>query len=280
MPRNASPLIYAASYLDACAISEEFNVLAVTGNSMGWYIALAAAGAINPMAGLKVVNTMGTLMHETLIGGQTLYPLVDENWVIRHSLRDRLLALIDDIDSRSDHALAVSIHLGGMLVVAGNEAGLSAFEANVEPIEAGFSMRLANHSAFHTKLQDPIAAQGQLRLDNALFGTPHIPLVDGRGVVWYPQANSAAELRDYTLGAQVTQTYDFTAAIQVAAKTFAPDVFICTGPGTTLGSAIAQSLLGIGWEGMTTKDAFTARQDRDPVLVSMGRDDQRHLAIG
>src|SRR5690554_3398483 len=38
----ASPLIYAASYLDAEALAEDIEVVAVTGNSMGWYIALAA----------------------------------------------------------------------------------------------------------------------------------------------------------------------------------------------------------------------------------------------
>jgi [acyl-carrier-protein] S-malonyltransferase len=45
-----------------------------------------------------------------------------------------------------------------------------------------------------------------------------------------------------------------------------------------LGGAVAQSLLGIGWQGLTTKAAFQARQSTDPVLISMGRDDQRHLA--
>lgn len=45
----ASPLIYAASYLDATAMSERFEVLAVTGNSMGWYTALAVGGAVAPL---------------------------------------------------------------------------------------------------------------------------------------------------------------------------------------------------------------------------------------
>lgn len=274
---HASALIYAASLLDARALSKDFDVLAVTGNSMGWYIALAAAGAVAPMAGLEIVNTMGTLMHETLIGGQTLYPFVDENWIAQPSKRDALMALIGDIDARPDHALSVSIHLGGMLVVAGNAAGLKAFESSVDAFDR-FPMRLPNHAAFHTSLQAPVAAQGQSRLGAALFGTPKIPMVDGRGAVWYPAANSTEALRNYTLGTQVTKTYDFTTAIQVAAKTFAPDVFICTGPGATLGGAIAQSLLGIGWDGLTSKEAFTKRQNTDPILLSMGREDQRHLA--
>src|SRR3712207_8209358 len=43
----ASPLIFAASYADFLAIDRSrFDVAAVTGNSMGWYTALAVAGAV------------------------------------------------------------------------------------------------------------------------------------------------------------------------------------------------------------------------------------------
>ncbi|PHQ98135.1 MAG: acyl carrier protein [Marinosulfonomonas sp.] len=271
---NASPLIYAASLFDAQALSDDFDIVAVTGNSMGWYIALAAGRAVTPMAGFEIVNTMGTLMQERLIGGQVLYPFVDENWQEIAGKRDELLALVGDINSRKGHQLAVSIHLGGMLVVAGDEAGLSAFEAAVPTFDR-YPMRLPNHAAFHTSLQMPVADEGQSRLGADLFGTPDIPLIDGRGAIWWPGATDATALRDYTLGVQVTETYDFTKAIQVAAREFAPDVFIVTGPGATLGGAIAQSLIGIDWDGVGDKAAFQLRQSSDPVLIAMGRDDQR-----
>ncbi|MCF6316890.1 MAG: ACP S-malonyltransferase [Marinosulfonomonas sp.] len=271
---NASPLIYAASLFDAQALSDDFDIVAVTGNSMGWYIALAAGRAVTQMAGFEIVNTMGTLMQERLIGGQVLYPFVDENWQEIAGKRDELLALVGDINSRKGHQLAVSIHLGGMLVVAGDEAGLSAFEAAVPTFDR-YPMRLPNHAAFHTSLQMPVAAEGQLRLGADQFGTPDIPLIDGRGAIWWPGATDATALRDYTLGVQVTETYDFTKAIQVAAREFAPDVFIVTGPGATLGGAIAQSLIGIDWDGVGDKAAFQLRQSSDPILIAMGRDDQR-----
>ncbi|MGL4281725.1 MAG: ACP S-malonyltransferase, partial [Albidovulum sp.] len=78
---NASGLIYAATLGDFRAIDhDEVQVVAVTGNSMGWYSALACAGALSAEAGFKVVNTMGTLMQEALIGGQLVYPCVGEDW--------------------------------------------------------------------------------------------------------------------------------------------------------------------------------------------------------
>ena len=66
----ASPLIYAASLGDFQALDrEKVQIVAVTGNSMGWYSALACAGALSPEGGFEVVNTMGNLMQQSLIGG-------------------------------------------------------------------------------------------------------------------------------------------------------------------------------------------------------------------
>ncbi|MEM9318258.1 MAG: ACP S-malonyltransferase [Pseudomonadota bacterium] len=277
---NASPLIYAASLFDAQAVADDYDVLAVTGNSMGWYSALAVAGAMSAAAGLQIVNTMGTLMQERMIGGQTLYPFVDDNWVPKPGLRDQLLALVAKISARPDHALDISIHLGGMLVVAGDEAGLTAFEDAVAPQGGRYPMRLPGHAAFHTGLQGPVSEAGKARLAVDLFENAKLPLIDGRGAVWQPGTYTATELWDYTIGHQVLETYDFTGAVQVAAHSFAPDVFIITGPGTTLGGAVAQSLLACDWDAISTKDAFLARQAEAPLILSMGREDQRASVVG
>jgi [acyl-carrier-protein] S-malonyltransferase len=270
---NASALIYAATLGDFRALSG-VAVVAVTGNSMGWYSALACGGALSPEAGFEVVNTMGTLMQEALIGGQLIYPFLGEDWRPDPGRKAELMALIDDI-ADAGHVLTLSIDLGGMLVLAGNEGGLKAFEAAVPPAQGRFPMRLANHAAFHSKLQAPVAERGRARLSPALFGQPKLPMIDGRGAVWWPGATDTQALWDYTLGHQVTETYDFTHAIRIAAREFAPDLFIVTGPGTTLGGAVAQSLILADWRSMGSKTDFQKRQQAGPVLVSMGMDDQR-----
>ena len=56
---NASALIYAATLGDFRAI-EDVRVVAVTGNSMGWYSALACSGALTAEAGFEVVNRVQT----------------------------------------------------------------------------------------------------------------------------------------------------------------------------------------------------------------------------
>lgn len=276
---NASGLIYAATYGDFLQIDrEEIDIVAVTGNSMGWYSALACGGALSPENGFRVSNTMGTLMQDALIGGQLIYPWVDEDWVPKPARREALLSMVADIDRRTDHALTLSIDLGGMLVLAGNEAGLSAFEAGVEPAQGRFPMRLGNHAGFHSGLQDPVARRGRAALPPTLFTQPDLPLIDGRGAIWWPRATNLADLWDYTLGAQVTETFDFTRAIAVAAREFAPDLFIVTGPGATLGGAIAQSLILADWRGLSDKASFKRQQETRPLLLSMGMEDQRPFA--
>ncbi|MCA3450529.1 MAG: ACP S-malonyltransferase [Rhodobacter sp.] len=275
---NASALIYACTLGDSLSL-DGVQVVAVTGNSMGWYSALACAGALGPMEGFTVVNTMGTLMQEALIGGQTVYPFMGEDWQdapLRHA---ELMALVAKIDARPGHELALSIDLGGMLVIAGNDAGLQAFESAVPLVQGRFPLRLGNHAAFHTALQAPVAAKGRAALPESLFQQPQKPLIDGRGHVWWPGAATTAALRDYTLGHQVLEPYDFTAAIRTAAREFAPDYFIIPGPGTTLGGAIAQSLIRANWRGMSNKAEFESLQDREPFLIAMARDDQRAIIV-
>lgn len=276
----ASPLIYASALADAQSLAGDIEVVAVTGNSMGWYIALAAAGALTPEHGFELVNTMGTLMQDQMIGGQLVYPFTAANWQNDPKRKADLLALVAQINAREGHVLALSIDLGGMLVLAGDAAGLAAFEAAVPQLDDRFPMRLANHAGFHTALQEPVAAKGRKRLNAEMLMQPAVPLIDGRGAIWQPGAADLAALWDYTLGHQVVEPYDFTRAVQNAALEFAPDLFIVTGPGTTLGGAVAQSLVHLNWQGLSSKVAFKSRQDSDPLLISMGDEHQRGLVAG
>jgi len=275
---NASPLIYACSYCDFLSIDRnEIDILAVTGNSMGWYTALACAGALDPMGGLEIVNTMGSLMQESLIGGQLIYPFVDDEWAPVQQQRNAIESKIQEIDGRKDMVLSISINLGGMFVLAGNEAGLSAFEAEMHRLQERYPMRLPNHAAFHSKLQLSVAAKGRDDLSESLFLQPELPLIDGRGAIWNPKASNLTALYEYTLGHQVVETFDFTKAIRTAALEFMPDMFIVLGPGTTLGGATAQSLLLANWRGLNTKPDFKAAQTAQPILASMGIPEQRKM---
>ena len=274
---NASALIFVCTFADFLSIDRDaYEIVAIAGNSMGWYSTLACAGAVSPEAGFEIANTMGQLMQESLIGGQTVYPFVGEDWVPDFSRKAELLGLVGQVAGNPGCELALSIDLGGLLVVAGNEAGLKAFETAVPPLPQGrFPMRLINHAAFHTSLQKPVAERGRAILSSRLLGAPRLPLIDGRGAIWQPFETDPQALWDYTFGAQVTETYNFTRSIIVAAREFAPDVFIISGPGATLGGAVAQSLIVADWRGLKSKTSFQEIQQAAPLLISMGLEAQR-----
>lgn len=277
----ASPLIFAASYADFLAIdARRFDVAAVTGNSMGWYTALAVAGAVGAEQGFRIIDAMGENSQAGEPGGQVLLTLIDEDWRELPGLREQVLALAASIGARDGFSLYVSIELGGMIVFAGNEAGLAALLAEAPPTPTREPLRLVNHGPFHTPLMTGSSERALEQIPSAWFGSPEVPMIDGRGHIWRPFATDARALHDYTFVAQILETYDFTRAIQVALKEHAPDRIVLLGPGDTLGGAIAQALIAIGWRGLSSKRDFQEMQAGDPYLLAMGREDQRTLVTG
>ena len=277
----ASPLIFAASFADFLAIDRaRYEIAAVTGNSMGWYTTLAVAGAVSADQGFRIVDAMGENSQVGETGGQVLLTLVDEGWRELPGLRDQVLAVAAAIDARDGCRLHVSIELGGMIVFAGNEAGLAALLAEAPPTPAREPLRLVNHGPFHTPLMAGSSERALAQLPSDWFGSPDAPMIDGRGHIWRRFATSPRALHDYTFVTQILETYDFTRALQVAVKEYAPDRIILLGPGDTLGGAIAQALIAIEWRGLRSKSDFQEMQAVEPFLLAMGREDQRARVTG
>jgi [acyl-carrier-protein] S-malonyltransferase len=278
---NASALIYACAMSDFMDIDrDQYEIVAVTGNSMGWYIALALAGALDEQGAIEVINTMGSMMADGLIGGQLIYPEMNEHW----RLDSTKTVLIDDVIEQVNHSdgceLFTSIYLGGYRVLAGNEAGLKLAETLLPNIDDKYPMRLYNHGAFHSPLLQQVSNKGKILLPPELFHKPKVPMIDGEGNIWTQYSTDPKKLHDYTLGRQVLAPYDFTHAIAVGIKEFAPDKVIVLGPGNTLGGPVAQALIdmqGFGWQ---TKADFIKAQEAEPKLLAMGQEMQRSLAIG
>ncbi len=272
--RNAAGLIYACALSDFLAIDRErVDIVAVTGNSMGWYLALAAAGATDPHgSGIHLVEHMARLMDDHGEGGQLVYPLVNNDWIVEPERCEGVEAVL----ATHSGELFVSIRLGGMVVLAGTEAALKSAEAALPPVSDQYPLRLARHAAFHTPLLADISARALADISVDQFSSPELPLIDGRGEIWQPGSEPAA-IRDYTLKTQVLETYDFTRAVEVAVKEFAPDRLIALGPGTGMGAPVLQALAELGWLGLEDRAAWQARQQDDPYVLGMGIAEQRAL---
>lgn len=267
---NASTLIYACSYCDFLNLNQdEYEVVAVTGNSMGWYIAMAVAGSLEPAAAFKVINTMGSMMKENIIGGQIIYPVVDANWKLDSQVKNKVLGLIQEVNSQPDGEAYVSIYLGGYVVIGGNQKALDML-LQALPKNENYPFQLVNHAAFHTPLLKATSEQAFQELSIDLFQAPKIPMVDGRGFLWNPYSTNLQDLYEYTLGHQVTEVYDFTTAITYCLKEFCPDHLVLLGPGNSLGGALGQILVKNNWKNIDSKSAFSAQQKENPFLISLG----------
>lgn len=277
---NASAIIYTCAMADFLSIDQEqFDIVAVTGNSMGWYLALAAGGAVDFHTGMHIVNTMGTLMHKQAQGGQVLFPLCDDNWQHDEALVQQLSDTIKAVSQDNQAEIYQSIDLGSMAVTAANDYAVKQLLNALPKVQGRYPFALPNHGAFHSPLMKPISDIAINTFDKQILASPKIPLIDGRGHIWQAHSTEAEALFQYTFDHQVCQTYNYSKAINVACKEFAPDCLIILGPGTTLGPPTAQQLIKMNWRNIDSKQTFKRIQQDDPFVLSMGFEDQRNLLI-
>lgn len=275
---NAAPLIYSCAYADFQAINRErFDIVGVTGNSMGWYIALACAGALDASRGFELVSEMAKMTNSANLGGQLLYPNVGDDWRYAPELDAHIQPLLEETEAA--RKLYTSIRFGGYQVLAGTNAAIQHAAATLPPTQERYPLVLPGHSAFHTPLMRDASEKALQRFSPEFFNAPELPMIDGRGQIWQPLGTDNRALRDYTLVHQVCETYDFSSAVVTAVKEFAPDVIILTGPGSTMGGAVAQALIAEQWQQITNKNDFVERQKKSPLLLAMGIDEQRKLVM-
>jgi len=264
---NVSPLIYLVTMLDVEEAARRHELVCVGGNSMGWYTALAAGGALSFADGFRLVQEMAQLQMQHEEGGQILYPLVDEQWRLDPA---RVRAVEEILRGLPGEAFP-SIALGGIAVLAGTETGVERLLDTLPPIEMGpqiFPYRLKQHGPYHTALLEPVAekARALRRLD---WRRPAVTLIDGRGARYTPWSTDPDELAAYTLGPQITTPFGFTTTVRVALREYAPDLLALPGPGNTLGSICGHVLVMEGYRGIHSR----ADVERDPTLLwSMRRE--------
>ena len=100
-------------------------------------------------------------------------------------------------------------------------------------------------------------------------------MIDGFGRLHRAGSADPQRIRDYTLGDQVTDAFDLRCCIRTALRTVGPDVVILPGPGSNLGSAVAQVMIEEGWSNLQSKEEFIERQNTAPIVLSMRWPDQR-----
>lgn len=275
---EASLLTAACSIADFDEINlDRYNIVGICGNSMGHYTALTLSGAVSLNDGIMLIDTMGDYQRDNIIGMQQVYPICDEEWNI---VPERLAAIQTALHTIPN--MYLSIDLGYQKIIAGTRDALEQASSILPQIEQGggiFPLTLPLHSAFHTPLLAYTSERAQQDLNAIHWRPPTITLLDGIGNIYKPLISDPAKIQSYTLCTQVTDTYQFTLMIQRSLSLLAPDRIVLLGPGSNLGGAIAQSIIDIGWYGIHNKRDFLERQQQDPILLSMGRPEQKSIVV-
>jgi len=282
---NASGLIFTCAAADFSLLKEEHEIVAVLGNSMGWYTTLFTGGALGFEQAFSVVDTMGWQQKGNVVGGQVIYPLVDDTWCAVPGRWEELQQVLEAINSHgSDHWVGLSIRLGGLVVLAGTELGVKALLEQLPAVKLGqndYPFQLARHSAFHTHLMADASQKGLTELGGLTWNQPDIPMIDGNGRIWRPFQSHPEALRDYTLVEQVVLPYDFTLSLKVGLREYNPDHVVLLGPGESMGGAIAQTMIAEGWRGLHNREDFVTAQKTDgPPLIAMNRLEQAAILVG
>ncbi|MCR9244343.1 MAG: ACP S-malonyltransferase [bacterium] len=260
---NAAELIYFSTMAHVEALRQEYDILAVAGNSLGWYTALPASGALDAIQGWKLVATMASLQKQ-VAGGQILMTAVDDAWRPDLKLRHEIRELVMAIDERGDEwTCDYSIHLGGHIVLAGTDLAISELLEKLPKRKVGareFPFRLAGHGPFHTALCNATSDAAASRLADLPVREPHCHLIDGFGNVHSPWSADPRALLYYTTHEQVVETFDFTACVRTAMREFQPDVLLCAGPGSSLRAPVGHCVVAEGWRGVEDKDSLFAAE--------------------
>lgn len=258
---NAAELIYFGTMAHVEQLRERYDIVAVAGNSLGWYTALPASGALDPTSGWRLVATMAALQKQVK-GGQVLMTTVGEDWRPNMALRVAVDATLHGLRDRGEEFYCdYSIQLGGHAVLAGTELAVRELLVRLPKVQVGereFPFRLAGHGPFHTSLCLPTAAEAQRLLSDLPVTEPRCHLIDGFGNVHSPWSAHPRELLRYTLHEQVVETFDFSACVRTAMREFQPDVLLCAGPGSSLRAPVGHCVLREGWRGVHEKDALFA----------------------
>ncbi len=258
---NAAELIYFGTMAHVEQLRLRYDVLAVAGNSLGWYTALPASGALDPTSGWRLVATMAALQKQVK-GGQVLMTAVDDDWHTSMELRVAIAAVTTALRDRGDDTFCDhSIRLGGHEVLAGTEAAVRELLVHLPKVKVGdreFPFRLAGHGPFHTRLCAETSVAAAARLADLPVGMPRCHLIDGFGNVHSPWSADPRELLHYTTHEQVLETFDFSACVRTAMREFQPDVLLCAGPGSSLRAPVGHCVLREGWRGLRDKQALFA----------------------
>jgi [acyl-carrier-protein] S-malonyltransferase len=239
----AQPALYAVSLaLIDLARERGLEPDFVAGHSLGEYTAAAAAGAVSPEDGMRLVALRGRLMAES------------------QSERPGTMAAVIGLDAgrleelceqASEAGLVAPANLNtpSQIVVSGEVAGVERLMALAEEAGAEKVVRLQVGAAFHSELMKPTQAKMAEALAEVDVADPQVPMASNASGTLVTTADQVREALIAQIASPV-RWVDCTRALADAGTT----TYLELGPGRVLGGLVKQ-ILGMEIEASSVDSA-------------------------
>ena len=166
---NAQPALFAHSMAVLAALEGALGEPdMVAGHSLGEYSALAAAGAIEPAEGIRLVRLRGELMAragERAPGAMAAVIGMEEG---------ELRRLVEECSAGT--VVIANYNCPGQLVISGEKAAVREVSRAAKEAGARGVIPLRVSGAFHSPLMAPIAEEFAAFLDEAAIGDARVPV--------------------------------------------------------------------------------------------------------
>jgi len=197
-------------------------VVGVAGHSVGEYTALAAAGALDAAAAMRLVIARGRAMAAMSEGGMVALLGAESG------AAERICAAVNG--TAGQLVVIANFNAPGQIVLSGSAAGIAAVERIAPEMGVRRAVRLNVGGAFHSPLMHEAAARFSDHLDRAVFVGARVPVVsnvDGEPV------QDAAGLRGH-LRSQLESPVRWIDCVTTLVERLGADVLVEIGPGAVL----------------------------------------------
>ncbi len=226
---HAQPALFYCGWSVAAALrAAGVGATAVAGHSLGEWVALAAADALDPVRALELVIERGRLMAHAPAGAMA---------AVLGAAPEAVVAACRVAADAGEVCVVANDNAPGQLVVSGTAAGV---DLAARALRAGRGARvvpLRVAGAFHSPLMREAAAAFAARVEAVPLRDPAVPIAaNATGTC----LGTAAALRPALL-AQLDQPVRWTEAVR-ALDGLGIRTFVECGPGTTLGGLVRRIL--------------------------------------
>ena len=219
------PALYLASFLEAKANIEEGNIPSfAAGHSVGEFAALATAGSMSFLDGLKMVSQRGKIMAKVSGGGMAAVIGMDA---------EKIRSILDQ--NAGKYIDLANFNSPGQVVISGPADQIASVMEPIKNAGARMVVPLKVSGAFHSRMMEEPAREFQDFLSGFTFVSPSFPIYSNVEAVPYPNGASIAEL----LVRQMHSSVRWSELVTQLRKDGAKEFVEC-GPGNVLSKLLRQ----------------------------------------